>query len=136
MWKNGSTAMTRSVSLVWNRPANWHMFATRFRCVSITPLGSPVLPRELIRGQQRAGGRVDAAERRHGVEGHRILGQIRRVVGEDVAPPKAPLGEAGGDPAHRLAQPSCPGGMFIASPAPNSISSPSSIRTLSRPETQ
>src|ERR671936_415680 len=108
MWKNGSTAMTRSPSRIATA-SSWQMFATRFRCVSITPLGSPVVPLEygsattssagasatrrrrrllklvghrdqqpraagtqlacqLVGGQQRVGGRVDAADRRDCVE--------------------------------------------------------------------
>ena len=153
------------------------MLATRFRCVSITPLGSPVVPLEygsatrslggvdrdlgrlagrfeqrrerrravgvavhedllharrlrrrgrllklvghrhqqpraavaqlacqLVGGQQRVGGRVDATDRRHGVKRDRVFGQVRGVVSKHVALAKAALGEPRRDRAHRLGQ--------------------------------
>src|SRR3954452_19269220 len=46
MWKNGSTAITRSAALGWKPGISWQACATMLRCVSITPLGSPVVPLE------------------------------------------------------------------------------------------
>src|SRR5438093_1261989 len=46
MWKNGSTAMMRSSLATWCPATVWTRLATRFRCVSITPLGNPVVPLE------------------------------------------------------------------------------------------
>ena len=38
--------MTRSLSSMCSTGSYWQRFATRLRCVSITPLGSPVVPLE------------------------------------------------------------------------------------------
>ena len=46
MWKNGRTAITRSSSPIVRTGSYWQRFATRLRCVSITPLESPVVPLE------------------------------------------------------------------------------------------
>ncbi len=46
MWKNGSTAITRSRSSIVRMGSYWQRLATRLRCVSITPFGNPVVPLE------------------------------------------------------------------------------------------
>ena len=46
MWKNGSTAITRSSSEMVRTGSYWQRFATRLRWVSMTPLGRPVVPLE------------------------------------------------------------------------------------------
>ncbi len=46
MWKKGSTAIATSFSRMSSRPAHWKMLETRLWCVSITPLGRPVVPLE------------------------------------------------------------------------------------------
>src|SRR5438067_180042 len=49
MWKNGKAAMTMSCSPKPSKsfmPSNCWRFATRLRCVSMTPLGKPVVPLE------------------------------------------------------------------------------------------
>ena len=59
---------------------------------------------ELVLGQHRIRGRVDAARRRHSVKRDRVLGQVRGAVGEHIALAEAPLGQARGQPAHRFDQ--------------------------------
>src|SRR5881396_245222 len=105
MWKNGKAAMTMSCSPKPSKsfmPSNCWRFATRLRCVSMTPLGKPVvpleygsattsragvdqLPGELVGGIQRIDGGAAAAERRHRVEHHRVLGNVRAVDRQNVA---------------------------------------------------
>jgi hypothetical protein len=46
MWKNGSTAMSRSSDADGIAPRVWAALATRFLWVSMTPLASPVVPEE------------------------------------------------------------------------------------------
>ena len=47
MWKNGRTAMIRSSpSCRSTSGRDWLTLATRLRWVSMTPLGSPVVPLE------------------------------------------------------------------------------------------
>ena len=46
MWKNGSTATKAASSFNGMAASDCSMFATRLRCVSITPLDSPVVPEE------------------------------------------------------------------------------------------
>lgn len=55
MWKKGRKARMRSpvpstppfqVRLPASPSASWRMLATMFRCESITPLGTPVVPEE------------------------------------------------------------------------------------------
>ena len=46
MWKKGSVAAVTSFSEVPSSGPMSSCMATRFRCVSITPLGAPVVPLE------------------------------------------------------------------------------------------
>src|SRR3972149_380977 len=49
MWKYGSTARMVSCSVKPSKfcmPRHWQRLATRFSCVSMTPLGRPVVPLE------------------------------------------------------------------------------------------
>ena len=49
MWNSGSAAITTSSSATWWTSHVWHKLATRFRWVSSTLLGSPVVPLEVGR---------------------------------------------------------------------------------------
>ena len=46
MWKNGSTASVRSPGRTGWIARIWATFATRLAWLSITPLGSPLVPDE------------------------------------------------------------------------------------------
>ena len=46
MWKKGSVAAVTSCSVVPSTGPISSCMATRFRCVSMTPLGAPVVPLE------------------------------------------------------------------------------------------
>lgn len=46
MWKNGSTARMRSPGPTVISGSSWARFVAIWRCVSITPLGVPVVPEE------------------------------------------------------------------------------------------
>jgi hypothetical protein len=45
-WKNGATAATGPSRSPVNAVLAWQICATTFRCVSITPLGRPLVPLE------------------------------------------------------------------------------------------
>src|SRR5262249_8502593 len=59
---------------------------------------------ELIRGGERIGGGVDAAQPGHGEEDHRVLRHVRAVDREDVALLEAAPGEAGGSLLHAVGE--------------------------------
>ena len=46
MWKNGSAASVRSRGRTGSIASTWATFATRLAWLSLTPLGSPVVPEE------------------------------------------------------------------------------------------
>ncbi len=49
MWNSGRAAITTSSSATWWTSHVWHKLATRFRWVSSTLLGSPVVPLDVGR---------------------------------------------------------------------------------------
>src|SRR6478672_8736426 len=110
MWKNGSTAITRSLSSMSRTGSNWQRFATRLRCVSMTPLGSPVVPLEngsatMWRAGSIAGlgagvpgGAGDAMER----DG--VLRDVGRVDADDLARREPARGQPCRAAVHVLAQ--------------------------------
>ncbi len=57
---------------------------------------------QLVRGIERIGGGIDAADRGHREKDHRVLRHIGAVDGEDVALLESPLGEAGRRLAHAI----------------------------------
>jgi hypothetical protein len=62
MWKNGSTAMRLSRSVMARHrlsvPFSCTMLATRLRCVSITPFDTPVVPLEYGRATRSCAGSI------------------------------------------------------------------------------
>ena len=58
MWKNGATASTRPSGSPAETALAWVSCATRLRCVSITPLGSPLVPLEYGSATRSAAGSI------------------------------------------------------------------------------
>ena len=60
MWKNGSTATSTSSPEIRCTERICSMFATRLRCVSITPFDKPVVPLENGSTARSPAGSIDA----------------------------------------------------------------------------
>ena len=81
------------------RPVHERGHGQEIACMAI-----PELVTQLARGVEGIEGCDDAAERRDGVEGDRVLGQVRTEDGEDVTLLEPSASQRAGDPVHAVGQ--------------------------------